>query len=343
MTIPGSTILTWRCNEHGEYQNRISDHLISLSKGNNGCPGCVATNRFSILEIRIKSLLEGYGLYVVRGARNVIKGPSGRWMELDLYIPDLRIAIEVNGLHWHGVKELSKHKEVEPALYHRLKYELCKEKGIRLIQLWSDSLVFKWELCEKLILSKFGLLKKKALYARKCVVCDVDSETRAKFYEKYHIQGDGQGVCKGLFYEGHLIACMSAKRGASNTSSKGAWELNRYAEINNYHVIGGFEKLLKSFEREFSIERWISYADLMVSQGDLYYRKGWSLIGESGVDYQYVYKDRRYHKFNFRIERFKKDPKLIWVEGKTEEQLAMINNLDRVYDCGKFKFEKLVH
>lgn len=50
--------------------------------------------------------------------------------ELDIYIPDLSIAIEVNGNYWHSVEEgCSKD-------YHLMKSLLCREKDIRLIHIY---------------------------------------------------------------------------------------------------------------------------------------------------------------------------------------------------------------
>ena len=41
--------------------------------------------------------------------------------ELDIYLPNLNIAIEYNGLYWHGEKNKDKN-------YHLEKYNLCQEK-----------------------------------------------------------------------------------------------------------------------------------------------------------------------------------------------------------------------
>lgn len=51
--------------------------------------------------------------------------------ELDIYIPDLKIAFEFNGLYWHS--ELFKDKN-----YHRNKTLKCNDVGIKLIHIWED-------------------------------------------------------------------------------------------------------------------------------------------------------------------------------------------------------------
>ena len=46
--------------------------------------------------------------------------------ELDIYLPELKLAVEYNGNYWHS--SINKHKN-----YHLIKSLLCREKGIRLI------------------------------------------------------------------------------------------------------------------------------------------------------------------------------------------------------------------
>lgn len=50
--------------------------------------------------------------------------------EIDLYLPKLKLAIEVNGLFWHSIQG------GKPIDYHLNKSLLCREKGIRLIHIY---------------------------------------------------------------------------------------------------------------------------------------------------------------------------------------------------------------
>lgn len=49
--------------------------------------------------------------------------------QLDIYLPDLKLAIEYNGIYWHSIKHKPKH-------YHQKKSLLCKDKDIRLIHIY---------------------------------------------------------------------------------------------------------------------------------------------------------------------------------------------------------------
>ena len=67
-----------------------------------------------------------YDKQIIENDRSILNGK-----ELDIYLPDKKIAIEFNGLYWHN--ELHKDKN-----YHIDKYNQCLKKGIQLIQIWED-------------------------------------------------------------------------------------------------------------------------------------------------------------------------------------------------------------
>ena len=69
---------------------------------------------------------------------------------------------------------------------------------------------------------------------------------------------------------------------------------------------------------------------------------GFRKVEDLRPDYSYVFKGGRVHKSNFRKDRFLKDEGLIYKEGLTEKELAMVNGLNRVYDYGKVRWELAV-
>ena len=72
----------------------------------------------------IKSIYSGQ---VLENDRTVIK-PK----ELDIYLPELKLALEYNGEYWHD--ETKKRK---PG-YHKEKQKACEKKGIKLIEVWDS-------------------------------------------------------------------------------------------------------------------------------------------------------------------------------------------------------------
>ena len=51
--------------------------------------------------------------------------------ELDIVIPELKLAIEFNGSFWHN-------SDVKDRFYHYRKTQKCLQKGYRLIHIWED-------------------------------------------------------------------------------------------------------------------------------------------------------------------------------------------------------------
>lgn len=328
----------FKCKEGHEYSTRMSDRL-----NGHGCPICGArsVNMVAKMEDTLAEDLRKRGIKVIQSDRTQIRSLStGRPAELDLYLPDYKIAVELNGLYWHSDKHMAESSTYNAPggkqNYHEAKRIACKRVGIRLMQFYEDTTNEHYQLVVDKILATCGLLQRERLMARKMNVVEVDPH----WLDTHHIQKSGRGLCIGFEYNGEVIAAMQYRQAPENEAVKGTYILDRYATDSRYFVVGGIEKLMKYAERTESIRYWVSYADKTVSVGDLYEKLGFHKVAESGPDYQYVYKAKRYHKFNFRKERFKKDPNLVYFEGMTEAQLADLNNVYRIYDCGKIKYVK---
>lgn len=107
------------CKKHGYFRQRPNDHL----SGKEGCRKCHNSGT-SKLEIEISDFVSKYVNVI-----NNTKMPLGA-LELDIYIPDLNKAIEVNGKYWHYIRK--------ERGYHSYKSNLCKSKGIKLLHLRED-------------------------------------------------------------------------------------------------------------------------------------------------------------------------------------------------------------
>lgn len=89
------------------------------------CPHCSRTVSKKEMDM-YEYIKEIYPGEVEKSNRSMINP-----FELDIYIPDKKIAIEFNGLFWHSEKMKGKN-------YHKQKLELCTAKGIRLVQIFED-------------------------------------------------------------------------------------------------------------------------------------------------------------------------------------------------------------
>ena len=282
------------------------------------------------LELFIRGLLDKYNIEYLTNVRNIIS-PK----ELDIYIPSKQIAIECNGCYWHS--DLEKHKK-----YHFDKYDLCKQKGVQLIQIWEDWIKTKPEIVKSIILSKLGIYKER-IYARKCDIKLVKFSECKQFLEQNHLQSNSNsGIRLGLYYNDELVSVMTfgLKRrsmiGNSN-HTEGEYELIRFCNKKFTQVIGGASKLINYFMNNYEFNQIVSYSSNDISNGKLYESLGFIKANNSHSSYWYVDSKSflRYHRYKFRKSELVKmgyDPR------KSEDQIMLSLPYFKIYDSGTTKW-----
>ena len=203
------------CPEHGEFWQTPDMHLLGQ-----GCPICGF--RLSNTENEIYDYCKSLYIFTEQSNRKVIQP-----YELDIYIPIFNYAIEYNGLVWHSNKYKTNKK------YHLNKLNLCKEKGIKLLQIFEDEYLYH----KDIVLNKIKHILKKCddlpkIYARKCEIKEIKKEIAKPFLEKYHIQGYVPStIYLGCYCNTELIGVMQFKQERKNINN---WELTRFATNYNY-------------------------------------------------------------------------------------------------------------
>jgi very-short-patch-repair endonuclease len=253
--------------------------------------------------------------------------------ELDIYIPELKLAFEFNGLYWHN--ELNKENN-----YHLNKTEMCENKGIQLIHIWEDDWLYKKNIVKSIIFNKLG--KSNKIYARKCKIKEViDNKLIREFLEKNHIQGFiGSKIKIGLYYNDELVSLMTFgnRRIAmgKKTTNQDEYELLRFCNKLNTNVIGGASKLFKYFINNYKPQEITTYADRSFSQGKLYETLGFNFIGKTEPNYYYIIDGIRHYRFNFRKDKLIKEG---FDPNKTEHEIMLNRKIYRIYDSGNLKYK----
>lgn len=318
-TVQSNSRVGWRCEKGHTWVASVHDRT-RLDGRHTNCPTCSANIYVSRGEQEVAGFIEE----AVGRVETSFRGLKGVH-EVDVYCPDLRLAVEYNGLYWHS-------ERVRTKRYHADKTTAVGGLGIQLIHVWEDDWVFRRPVVERMLKRKLGVSDEPRLNARSLTYRQVSSGEASSFLEENHIQGPSGGSWRGgLFKSDELVALMLMKR-----RSEGKYELTRFA--TSAIVRGGHSKLLKRFIEEVNPWQIITFADRGVSDGGLYEKSGFVKDGELAPDYMYRVGQKREHKFNYRKARFKKDPNLKYEEGLTEKQLADLNGLDRIYDAGKVRW-----
>lgn len=288
------------------------------------CPRCCHNQ--STGEKDVLSFIKGVYRGVVEENAWVLenfKDPSKKKMELDIYLPELKLAVEYNGVFWHSVDRKGKG-------YHIQKRKACEKQGIRMLSIWEcdwqDSR--KRPIIERYLKNALGVKDEKTVYARKCTIKDVDNKTYRDFMDKNHIQGyaTAKEVKKGLFTsDGELVACMSFKI-LKNKDQKVTpfvmWDMVRYATSCN--VPGGRSKLFKHIQKEFRMDHVQSFLDRDYFTGVSYKEEdGWVLAEDDQVSISF---------WNYREGRMSRQA---WWKSNIPETLRRLGLDESFYDPEK--------
>ena len=246
---------------------------------------------------------------------------------LDIYIPDLKLSFEYNGIYWHS-------EEYKDKNYHLNKTNACKELGIELIHIFSDDWIYKKDIVKSMIKNRLGLNNNK-IFARKCEIRLVDSTNCKKFLLENHLQGNvNSKINIGLYYKDSLVSLMTfgnLRIIMNQISKEGYYELLRFCSLTNLNVIGGANKLFSYFKKNYHYKQIISYCNYSRSNGGVYNTLGFSFSHISSPGYSYI-------KDNIRINRFNWKKLVNNKENKSEKEVMLENNFYRIYDCGMIKY-----
>ena len=322
------------CNlcEKKEY---VINHSLYHSRKYQGLEKCTICNpidnkgKNTSIEQFVKNILDKYNLQYITNIRLFEN------LEVDIYIPSKQLAIECNGCYWHSDK-------IKLPKYHYNKYSVYKKHGIQLLTFWEDWIKNKPEIVESILLSKLGIYKSR-IYARKCIIKEIDSKNCKDFLEKNHIQGSSNNSVRlCLTYMDNVVSVMTfTKKRRSMMGNKkisdNEWELTRFCNLKNTQVIGGADKLLKHFIQKYNPSSIVSFASHDISNGNLYKVLGFDKESEIYSSYWYIDSNTllRYHRYTFRkSELIKKGYDKNLSEFQIMDQLKYY----RIYDSGQSKY-----
>lgn len=333
-------LIRHNCNDCNNYEYNVRPRDF-ITKGNR-CPKC--SHKTSKEELELKEFIKSfYNKTILFNERGVLNGK-----ELDIYLPDDKIAIEYDGLYWHS-------DEYKDKDYHLNKTKECEDLNIHLIQIFSDEWIFKKDIVKNKIKHILGYDNGIKVYARNCIVKEVkDKKIKNDFLEKNHIQGkyDHSFLSLGLYYNDDLVSIMTFRKellirtgkSKNNISNKdNIIEIARYANNLNYRIIGGFGKLFSYFISNYSFDEIITYADRRYSFKNNVYSESsyFKFDSETKPSYYYIsnkdHNEVRYNRTKFtKGKLIQQYPEYI---NLTESQIMEDKlNYKRIYDCGNLKY-----
>lgn len=294
------------CNIHG-------DVVVSLSTFNNRtkldrknytvlCPICNPLKKQETsIETIIKNILDDLNILYIQHDRNQINP-----YELDFYLPEYNIGIECNGIFWHSGEENGQ----------RIlqKYNLCKEKNIKLLNFWEDEIHTKKDIIESYLSNLCN--KSKTIILENYIIKEIDDEPYKNFiYENSLIENDNATIKLGLFINNDLKQVLSFNK------KNNIYYLCQFCTIKNINIDNSI--LLNYFINNYNPKQIIAYSFNDIYNEDLYNKLGF-IFTKKYNDFWYINKKT----FNRKHKLTKSDLKQnIWLKCYTTGYKKYILNL----------------
>ena len=205
--------------------------------------------------------------------------------ELDIYIPEKKLAIEFNGGYWHS--EIYKDK-----YYHQDKTLECAKLGVHLIHIfeheWKDSRL-------RNILINYLQGDKIKIGARKTYITEINTDECNEFLEKNHLQNKATSSIKlGCLLKdtNEIVGVMTL--GKPRFNNKYEYEIIRLCWKSGYSIIGGIEKMFKHFVSKYNPKSIITYVDISKFTGNSYLKIGFKPVQPNPItEPNYVWIDNQ--------------------------------------------------
>lgn len=310
----------WQCNRC----NFTFLQRFSTTRRRPFCTKCDSVHIGSVGEKEVAEYVAELGFNLITNHRFTHNGVS---RELDIFVPELNIGIEFNGVYWHSDRIRKKD-------YHLEKMNFFSEQGITILFVWENDWKLKKQLIKDRIAHKLGVSTKQRIYARDCEIKQVSNKDYREFLERYHYQSWANSkIIYGLFHGNELVSVMGFSKTSSRSgigNNKYEYELVRFC--SSHVVVGAMSKLFKHFVREHCPASIITYSLNDFNSGNGYTKLGFVEKSTTPPSYWYIdYKGVRHHRYAF-------NKKKLVMQGYDENltEFDIMNELPyyRVYDTG---------
>ena len=266
---------------------------------------------------------------ILQRDRNILNGK-----EIDIYLPEYKLAIEFNGDYWHN----DEHRNKKAHQYKTLK---CNEKGIRLIHIfeyeWNN--IRKHKILTNMIIDILTDKKdKEVMHGRKLELKEVNSSDIKEFLDNNHLQGSiNSNVNIAAYYKNEIVAVMSFSKPRFNSGFE--YEITRMCYKQGIIIHGAAEKMFKYFIKIYKPSSVLTYTDISKFTGNVYLRLGFKLADKPITEPNYVWVKSYTGEVLSRYQTQKH--KLVELGlnkyGDTEDEIMKNLGYSKIYDSGNIK------
>ncbi|BDE75640.1 hypothetical protein [Staphylococcus phage S6] len=292
-----SVQVTITCKKHGDFKQVIYDHFFQ----DHNCNKC--SKIVSKQELKLSNDLEKY-FTVKNSLRRIFEDKR---KEIDIFIKDINLGIEINGLRWHS-NDIKKEDENNFARYHQFsKMNESECLGIKLLNFYDDEINIKKNEISYSKIMKEILLFNNSFNIKNIDLKDLEMKKISynfikKFYKKHSLEffNEEDKNYRGIFYKGYIVSVFSF-----NNKN----ECHNYS--TNYNLNEDIDLILDAYPNTIFNIRSDSY--------NRYKFQDYGFITINKTLPQY----RNFNKKGLTKNRYKRLEK------------RDTNNPNRIYDCGR--------
>jgi hypothetical protein len=245
--------------------------------------------------------------------------------ELDIYIPDKKLAVEFNGDYWHSDIK----KDIK---YHQNKTIRCAKRRVHLIHVfeheWVDNR--KQNIIKNIIRKRVGIIND-SISINDTRITEITKDESDEFMNKYSLNKHEESeVNLGCIYNDEIVGVMTFKR--YETGSDYEYELTRTCWKDIIVINNGNDALFNYFRTKYNPNSVVAYVNITKFTGDSYTKIGFKPVKVNAIT----------------------DPNYIWVKSdlSVSEEYTSKSHIDdlyntemynndflKIYDSGNIKLE----
>lgn len=281
------------------------------------CQTCSNSDNRSSLEEKLFNIVK-----VIRPtAQNNVNILVGSEKEIDIYIPELKLAIEFNGLIWHS--EINSLQQGKDKKRDYNKFLLCKKNQLSHILIYEDEFLYKYEQVLNFLeyhLDMYRPVNDDKVYAKR-----IKGGSGKEFFDKYSIYPTNAKAQFIGIYMKHTHLLLGA---VAVTKHRDKLEIDGYAWLPEHNIKHSWYRCRQIIDLEFRPNKLAFFSDNRLNQEEFAYAM--NLRPVSNVEpapWYFKYPEGiRMHPST--VSSKIKDTSL------TEWEKMLIDGWNRIWDCG---------
>ena len=285
------------------------------------CPNCHPLESGETTTSRIEKEMLAYIQTIYTGKIETNTREIISPYEIDVYLPELKIGFEMNGVYWHSDKFKDRN-------YHLRKYLMSKEKGVRLYSIFEDDWKFNKEIVKNFIKARLDIYDF-VININECVIKEVrEIKIVENFLNENNFYGynENSTINFGLYHNDELVSLISYKL----LSKKGGidyWAISGFCNKKGYKIDNSFEEL---FRKTHPKGKYFIYSDIgKFNNSSL--KELFNYVKSTRPFFYYATQDHRISK----KELIKNHPEY---RNYSINEIAKEIGCNKVFDCGKELF-----